>query len=71
MELYHRSGLTPSQSVNVRAVVPISVNLVSFHDGVDLAEFVLAQRDVNRSEVFQDPCLVGGTRDGNDVRTWT
>ena len=48
-------GLTPSVRVNIRAVVPISTNLVLFQDGVDLIEFVLAQRDVDRCEVFQDP----------------
>ena len=71
MELHHGSGLTPSQGVNTRAVVPIPINLVSFQDGVDLVEFVLAQRDVNRSKVLQDPCLVRGTRNRDDVRTCT
>ena len=49
------SGLTPSERVNVRAVVPISANLMSFQDGVNLVEFVLAQHDVHGGEVFQDP----------------
>ena len=47
-------GLTPSQRVRIRTVVPTSVNLVPSQDGVDLVEFVLAQRDVHRGEVFQD-----------------
>ena len=48
-------GLTPSERVNTRAVVPISVNLVTFQDGLYFVEFAFAQRDVDRREVFQDP----------------
>jgi hypothetical protein len=47
------------------------VNLVPFQDDVDLVEFVLAQRDFHRGEVLQDPRLVRGTGDGDDVRTCT
>lgn len=62
-------GLTPSERVDVRAVVPISVNLVTFQYGVDLVEFLLAECDVDRREVFQDPRLVRGTGDRDDMGT--
>ena len=55
-EIYHGyTGLTPSKRVNVRAVVPISTDFVSFQDGVDLVEFIVTQRDVHRGEILQDP----------------
>jgi hypothetical protein len=64
-------GLTPSERVNVRAVVPITLNLVLFQDVADLVKFVLAQCDVHRSKVFQDPRLVRRTRDRDDVGTYS
>lgn len=70
--IYHSYiGLTPSERVYVRAVVPISTDFVLFQDGVDLVKFLGTQRDVHGSEIFQDPRLVRGTGDGDDVRTCT